>query len=524
MATAPYFILSPSTILSLLGLMRGPDPTTPTPAEDWRDARVDVIIPAFNEEQTIMLCLASVLRQTLRPRRILLIDDGSSDKTVERAEMFCAYHGVEFTAIRRRKPIGKTPTIKRQARELDSDVEFILDGDTVLESNNYIERTVQELYQAVGIASTCGTILPMREKDRKKFAHASSHATFLRLFPPESSGLRSGPLHRVAQGITNVYRDVLYTFLQRFVYRGQIVFFGTTSNPVGCAVAYRRRYVERLFDHFGPLLGDDLTNSEDIFIGLAMLNEGYRNIHLTDVLARTVEPEIHRLPRQVYLWSSAFLQSCYYFDDLVRGPIRALRRAVKRAHGPHAASAAIAAASRAMKHAEQHVATTAGRHAGNLACAGSPVTGSVLFQNGIRPPDPIEGVLGLSAATDMSGRDRRVIQEPYRQAFGRDVTARLGRPAGWILVMSAVEKVFFPCALVMMILLRNWHGLAITVCAETLIGLFVLTIAMKGRRLEYFAKGLAIAPLRYALMITELVTIGRFAVDLWFTNNRNWRK
>jgi hypothetical protein len=113
-----------------------------------------------------------------------------------------------------------------------------------------------------------------------------------------------------ARGVTNLYREVLYLFLQRFVYRGQMVFFGTITNPVGCAVAYRRKYVERLFDHFGPTLGDDLTNSEDIFIGMGMLDEGYRNIQLTDVYARTVEPLCYRLPRQVYLWSSSFLQSC----------------------------------------------------------------------------------------------------------------------------------------------------------------------------------------------------------------------
>ena len=79
MATIPYFILGPNTFLSMLGLARGADKTVPTPAEDWRDATVDVIIPALNEEETIIPCLASVIRQTVRPRRILLIDDGSSD-------------------------------------------------------------------------------------------------------------------------------------------------------------------------------------------------------------------------------------------------------------------------------------------------------------------------------------------------------------------------------------------------------------------------------------------------------------
>src|SRR5262245_49553553 len=168
MATIPYFIFSPSTLLSLAGLVRGPDSTEPTPPEDWRQARVDVIIPALNEADNIVLCLASVLRQTMRPRRIYLIDDGSTDATVSRAVAFCADQGVELVAIRRRTPIGKTPTIKRQARELDSDVEFILDADTVLESDTYIARTVQALYEAVGIASAFGTVLPQRKRDRRK--------------------------------------------------------------------------------------------------------------------------------------------------------------------------------------------------------------------------------------------------------------------------------------------------------------------------------------------------------------------
>jgi len=47
---------------------------------------------------------------------------------------------------------------------------------------------------------------------------------------------------------------------------------------------------------------------------------------------------------------------------------------------------------------------------------------------------------------------------------------------------------------------------------------------MKGHRLEYVVKGLAVVPIRYALMTSELVTLARFASDLWITNNRKWRK
>src|SRR5262249_25903070 len=221
MATYPYFVFSPSTVLSLIGVLRGPDRTRPTPAEDWRDATVDVIIPALNEADNIVLCLASVLRQSLKPRRILLIDDGSTDGTVERARAFCAKHGVELTAIQRRKPIGKTPTIKRQARELDSDVEFILDADTVLESENYIERTVQELYQAVGIASAFGTVLPQRKKDRRAVKEFAEVRAFLAANGEvHRETRRAAWLHDFSRGCTNLYRDALYPFLQRFIYPG----------------------------------------------------------------------------------------------------------------------------------------------------------------------------------------------------------------------------------------------------------------------------------------------------------------
>lgn len=463
MATTPYFILSPNTVLSLIGLLRGPDKTLPTPSDDWKTATVDVVIPAFNEESNIPLCLASLVRQTRKPRRITLIDDGSQDRTVEYAETFCKLNGMELTTIRRARSIGKTPTLKRQSRESDCDVEFILDGDTVLESENYIERIVEELYQGAGIASACGTVLPLRDRDRRAMLETDALKTFLGARPEASIYPRVGWFHHLQRGITDLYRDVLYYFLQKFVYRGQMAFFGGILNPVGCAVAYRRKVLKALvFDRYEPILGDDLTNSEDIFIGFAMNDNGYRNIQLTDVYARSQEPEVGRVPGQIYLWSSSFLQSCYYFDELMRSPFKALRRYRRR------------------------------------------------------KVEEAELAKGLG--------DKRVRQEPYRQTFGADTTAEYGRPIGWVLFMSAFEKVAFPTALLIMILLQLWEPLAVTLVAETAVATGILVTVAKGHRLQYLFKGLLVTPLRYAVLLFDLVTIGRFAADLWLFRNRRWRK
>ena len=90
--------------------------------------------------------------------------------------------------------------------------------------------------------------------------------------------------------------------------------------------------------------------------------------------------------------------------------------------------------------------------------------------------------------------------------------------------MSAIEKIFFPTTLLMMLILRMWEALLVTVSVETATCLFALWLVMRGQRLQYLVKGLAITPVRYALAAFDLVTVGRFATDLWITGNRRWRK
>jgi len=461
-ASFSFLAIGPNSLLSLIGLIHGPDKTVPTPPEDWRQATVDVVIPALNEEANIALCLASVCRQTLRPKRVILVDDGSQDRTIEFAETLCKANEIELIAIRRKAPIGKTPTIKRQAREFDSDVEFILDADTILESENYIERTVQELYQAVGIASACGMVLPLRDRDRIAMCETEPMKKFLALVPDAPIRRPQTPWARLQQIVTDAYREILYLFLQRYVYLGQMVFFGTITNPVGCAVAYRRKYVKDLFDYYEPLYGDDLTNSEDIFIGFALLHQGYRNIQLRDVRCRSQEPRALRLPRQLYLWSSSFLQSCYYFDALVRSPFKAIKR-------------------------YRHLREVARKYGAEI-------------------------------------REKRKIQEPYRQAFGREQTERYGRPGGWPIFLGLVEKISFPVVLLLLIVAGRWEALALTVGIEVALSLLVLLIITPESRFACLIKGILIQPVRYASVMYDLVIVLRFAVDLWIRKNRRWRK
>jgi glycosyltransferase involved in cell wall biosynthesis len=48
--------------------------------------RISVVIPARNEETFILGCLEAVIRQTLPPDEIIVVDNGSTDRTAELAQ------------------------------------------------------------------------------------------------------------------------------------------------------------------------------------------------------------------------------------------------------------------------------------------------------------------------------------------------------------------------------------------------------------------------------------------------------
>ena len=101
----------------------------------------------------------------------------------------------------------------------------------------------------------------------------------------------------------------------------------------------------------------------------------------------------------------------------------------------------------------------------------------------------------------------RKIQEQYRQPFGEQYTQPYGRPIGWAMFLAAFEKVAFPTSLMIMLILRMWEPLAVTLVAELVVSLTVLFVVSRGARIATVLKGIAITPLRYGLMVADTVTM-----------------
>jgi cellulose synthase/poly-beta-1,6-N-acetylglucosamine synthase-like glycosyltransferase len=58
------------------------------PLIGWRDAKVDVIIPAYNAERFLRVAIESVLAQEAVALRVIVVDDGSEDTTLDIARSF----------------------------------------------------------------------------------------------------------------------------------------------------------------------------------------------------------------------------------------------------------------------------------------------------------------------------------------------------------------------------------------------------------------------------------------------------
>lgn len=334
MASITPLVFSPTVLLALWGKLRGGDRTRPTPNFGWKDSVVDIVVPAKNEEQLIALCLASILDQDYAVRKITVIDDGSTDRTAAVVRRFEQLSGRTLELVVRRKSIGKTPSIREVCRQSDADAIVVVDGDTVLSDRNYVSRVIEELFRNPGVASACGEVTPLGRRRGRALVAMDQHLRSLVSELDLDITKRRSVMRALLEGMTYIYRSALYLFLQRFLYDGHVKLFGSRLNPIGCAVAYRTARLRDCFDYAQPRMGDNLSSSEDIFIGHFFAWKGWRNAQVNGVRCESLEPALTRLPRQLYLWSSSFLQTQYYFQDLPLSLFKQMKRLFRRDRVP----------------------------------------------------------------------------------------------------------------------------------------------------------------------------------------------
>jgi cellulose synthase/poly-beta-1,6-N-acetylglucosamine synthase-like glycosyltransferase len=100
------------------------------------EPRVAVLIPAYNEETVIVRTVRSVMRSDYTNLRIIVIDDGSSDKTYKVArEAFAAEIATGAVTILTKPNAGKAEALNFAINQLDEEIYVGIDADTVIASD-----------------------------------------------------------------------------------------------------------------------------------------------------------------------------------------------------------------------------------------------------------------------------------------------------------------------------------------------------------------------------------------------------
>jgi cellulose synthase/poly-beta-1,6-N-acetylglucosamine synthase-like glycosyltransferase len=118
--------------------------------------KISVIVPAHNEEQYIEDTLASLLEDTYPNKEVIVVDDGSTDKTYIKALAFTKDSRVKV--VRREKPTGaKAKAVNYGLLFATGDIIIVVDGDTIVE-RHAIKKLVKPMLDDPSVVGVAGNV------------------------------------------------------------------------------------------------------------------------------------------------------------------------------------------------------------------------------------------------------------------------------------------------------------------------------------------------------------------------------
>jgi cellulose synthase/poly-beta-1,6-N-acetylglucosamine synthase-like glycosyltransferase len=171
--------------------------------------KVSILIPCYNEEKTIARCIESCLNQSRKPHEIIVVNDGSSDGTLEILTRY-----------------------EKHIRIID------------LEENSGNKSYAEER----GLAYVTGNVFVTTDADTE--LHPDFVKQIMRDFKDRNVMAVSGYVKSKAYNALTAVREIEYLIAQNIHKRAQGVLNSIIVIP-GCAAAYRTAYFkERIgFDH-----------------------------------------------------------------------------------------------------------------------------------------------------------------------------------------------------------------------------------------------------------------------------------
>lgn len=231
---------------------------------------VSVVIAAFNEELSIVRCLESIRTNSYRKWEVIVVDDGSKDKTHQLVmDYICRHPNRSISLLKMPKNSGKAAALNYGLRRhAKGDLIMTLDADSILHKDA-IKNAVTYF-------------------ENKKVAGVAANVRIM-----DSPSILG----------------ILQRFEHMIGYRSKKFYSLTNSEFIvgGVASTYRRE-VMKMVKYY-----DRDTTTEDIGLSLkitALGNKNYRLIYGSNVLAMTEGVQTFKaLLRQRYRWKLGMLQN-----------------------------------------------------------------------------------------------------------------------------------------------------------------------------------------------------------------------
>jgi glycosyltransferase involved in cell wall biosynthesis len=115
---------------------------------------VSIILPVYNDENTIKECLQSLINQNYTNKEIIIVDDGSTDQTPKILVETSKKH--QNIKILRTEHRGSSHARNYGLKNSQGDIIFFAEGDAIYDSN-YVLNAVKEFVKDAKIGGVCVT-------------------------------------------------------------------------------------------------------------------------------------------------------------------------------------------------------------------------------------------------------------------------------------------------------------------------------------------------------------------------------
>ncbi|WP_457562918.1 glycosyltransferase family 2 protein [Caminibacter pacificus] len=228
--------------------------------------KVSIIVPAYNEEKIIAKSLESLVNQTYQNLEIIVVDDGSTDRTSEIAKYFKKHSNGKKVKVLKKSNGGKASAINHGIRHSTGELIMVVDADSKLEKNAV--KLMERYFIDPNVAAVAGSVYVSNQTNLLTKLQALEYIEGLNMVRNGQALLK---LVNIIPGPIGMFRkDALY--------------------EVG--------------------LYDNDTFAEDCDVTLKLITRGYKIDFESDAVAYTEAPEhLLDLIKQRYRWTRGILQA-----------------------------------------------------------------------------------------------------------------------------------------------------------------------------------------------------------------------